>query len=545
MLIAAFFEYIKFDVTIWMPMLSFVMGVWLLGMIIHTLHVRIGMSLTVTGLAGLVYATFVPTAVWTTSGLATTPQAALMFAAFVWLTYGDNRRDFVLAGVFALMLALVRTEGIAWGVVIAGVAVVSRLMRERSFRDGVLVYFGVLLSGFALYFAWRYSYYETVFSNTAHAKVDPSAQSFARGIQYVSYYGVLMLSPLLIIPAAFVGTFGKDRAHALGFAAMTVGVPTYALVVSGDYMAYFRMMVPGVPFMAVSFGFLFRWAFDKFQDQVPLITSLAFVVSLVGVLPGYDLILAPERLVNAVQTRLIKFESLERDLAMQGLEIADRDEYLFGFGTSFHLRRPRNEYKRWERMKENPFKWKAEAQGLLQVLDPDARLVTGAIGALGYYSRLYIYDQHGLVDGDVAERKEREHLRWPGHDKYVNKTYYLKRKPDVLEYQVVFGSNAAFRIAQIGDDFDKPAPGNGTIRKCNVFRSIGLKNLPMWCCKGEPNPLRTPKRAGSALMTSGGSSARVNGALGPTQVNTTARGRGHSRATRWTLANIYRQQRAK
>jgi ribosomal protein L39E len=458
MLIAAFFEFIGMDVTFWMPLISAACGLCLLWLILHTLHERLGMSLLVTGLAGAVYALFVPAAVWTTGGLATMPQSLLMFSSFVWLAYAQNRREAIIAGLLALTLAWIRTEGIEWGIVIAGCASVSRYQRGYDLKRPLATFFGILLVGYGVYFAWRYNYYHSILSNTAHAKVDLSSESLARGIQYVSYYGILMLSPLVLIPAAAVASLGRRRADGVGFAALAIGVPTYALVISGDYMAFFRMMVPGVAFMSVSFGFLYDGMLRRYEGQLPAISTAAVAVAILGVLPGYDVILVPEQLLNAVQTRLIATESLEKDLALQGLEIADRNDYLFGFGESFYIRRGRNEMKRWERMHNNPIRWKADAEGLMQVVQPTDRLVTGAIGALGYFTNLYIYDQHGLIDGAVSQRREREQLRWPGHDKYVRKTYFLRKNPEILEYQVVFGEEAAVKIAIAGYEFDKPAP---------------------------------------------------------------------------------------
>jgi len=425
------------------------------------MHERLGMSILVTGLAGAVYALFVPAAVWSTSGLATMPQSLLMFSSFVWLAYARDRREAVVAGMLALTLAWIRTEGIEWGVVIAGCASVSRYVRGEDLKRPLLTFFSILLVGYAVYFAWRYSYYQSILSNTAHAKVEISVESMARGVQYVTYYGVLMLSPLLLFPAAALASFGRRRGHGLGFAALAVGVPTYAVVISGDYMAFFRMMVPGIAFMAVTFGFLYEWLLDRYERQLPAITSVAVLVAVLGGLPGYDVILAPQRLINAVQTRLIASESLEKSLEDQGIEIGDRNEHLFGFGESFYITRGRNELKRWERMHNNPRRWKEESQALMKVVKPTDRLVTGAIGALGYFTNLYIYDQHGLVDGSVASRRDRSQLRWPGHDKYVNKSYFLRKKPEILDHQVLQGQqgqDVSFKIAVAGYEFDRPAP---------------------------------------------------------------------------------------
>ena len=458
LLLAAGFEFVGMDVVFWLPCISAASGLALLWLVVHTLHERLGMSILVTGLSGAVFALFVPVAVWTTSGLATMPQSLLMFASYVWLAYGRDRRDILFGSLFALILAWLRTEGVEWAVVIAGCAMVSRLLRGQDVKRPLAICFGMLFVGYGAYFAWRYSYYQAFLSNTAHAKVELSSESLARGIQYVSYYGVLMLSPILLPLAAGVASFSKRRAHGLGFAAMAIGVPTYAFVISGDYMSFFRMMVPGVAFMAVTFGFLYEWLIGRFEQQIPAIASGAAAVAILGVLPGYDIVLAPMQVINAVQTRLIASESLEKDLAEQGIEIEDRNEHLFGFGEAFTIRRGRNELKRWERMENNPTRWKADASALMQVVRPTDRLVTGAIGALGYFTNLYIFDQHGLIDGGVSQRRDRAQLRWPGHDKFVKKGFFLNKEPEILEYQVVHGKESAYKVAVAGYEFDRPAP---------------------------------------------------------------------------------------
>ena len=70
------------------------------------------------------------------------------------------------------------------------------------------------------------------------------------------------------------------------------------------------------------------------------------------------------------------------------------------------------EYELWNRGIEN---MKEIALTLKRHLEPEDSVVSGSIGALGYYSGLHIYDRFGLVDRRVAMR-EPELLRSPGHD---------------------------------------------------------------------------------------------------------------------------------
>ena len=66
-------------------------------------------------------------------------------------------------------------------------------------------------------------------------------------------------------------------------------------------------------------------------------------------------------------------------------------------------------------------------------LPPRSTAVFGAIGAVGYASRLDLYDRHGLVTPEVGLRPVApEDLIMPGHDKKVEIWHFLKDEPDVL-----------------------------------------------------------------------------------------------------------------
>ena len=81
----------------------------------------------------------------------------------------------------------------------------------------------------------------------------------------------------------------------------------------------------------------------------------------------------------------------------------------------------------------------------------------GPIGAVGYFSRLHIYDMFGLVDREVARRpvtdaEMRNPWRPPGHHKGVPKEFFLSREPTWL--------NATFLPAKI---LEPEIPGYRTI----------------------------------------------------------------------------------
>jgi hypothetical protein len=65
-------------------------------------------------------------------------------------------------------------------------------------------------------------------------------------------------------------------------------------------------------------------------------------------------------------------------------------------------------------------------------------VVIDTIGAAGYYSDLFIYDQHGLVSRDVVEAaRASDDLRSPGHDLSVSPEFFLPYRPTFLNLFVV------------------------------------------------------------------------------------------------------------
>ena len=105
-----------------------------------------------------------------------------------------------------------------------------------------------------------------------------------------------------------------------------------------------------------------------------------------------------------------------------------RHAFYFRYGWPRHT-----EYERWIDSNEFTFTHSKEiALTLKQTFEPKDSVVTGAVGALGYYSGLHIYDKNGLIDRLVAMREldASDALRMPGHDKKVDEGFYPPPRTD-------------------------------------------------------------------------------------------------------------------
>ena len=318
----------------------------------------------------------------------------------------------------AVATTLLRTEGIAWALLIALLGIVTRRLRGEAVWRPVAVYVAIVGTAFSAYFAWRYSYYQLLFPNPVYAKVGFSPEVALRGFRYVAAFVLTFVTPLLLLPAAgCVAWREAPKPVALAVGTLSLAFPAYAVAVGGDWMAMGRFLVPGFAFGALLMGWLVARLWERLSSietatvATRLVKHFVFAVLVgftiaVGLLPAWNVHLVPEYVRKTFHFR-----------------------HYFVFRT---------EYAFWNDAIENLTNWKEIALTFKRHFEPDDSLVSGAIGALGYYSDLHIYDRYGLVDRRVAMR-ERKRLRSPGHDSKVLADFFLSHEPTILRFESVDG----------------------------------------------------------------------------------------------------------
>ncbi|MCB9665499.1 MAG: hypothetical protein H6732_15410 [Alphaproteobacteria bacterium] len=415
MAIAAAVEASPLDVVTVMPAISVMCGVGVLVLVHHVLLGEARVRPVAAWGATLVLATFPPFAVWSTSGLETMPQTVLMLLTW-WLLSrpGEGRGRLVLAALTGVALALIRTEGLAWFTVLVGVAGVQRRLEGRALRP-LLPVVGVVFAAFGVYEAWRVGYYGAWVANTAHAKVHMGPAALLRGASYLGLYATTHLSPLLLIPAIPLALGGSRRPLAVGASLFALAVPAYAVVVSGDYMTYFRLLVPGLPWFALTLGLALDALASRRPASLRWLPLAAVLTATVGVLPALDVHLVPRRLRAA-------------------LDVREKQE---GF---------RSENEQWMLMDQHTRFWRERGEAIAAHAPPGSSIVAGAIGSLGYYADVHVYDRNGLVSREVAAIPWDGRLRSPGHDKTVDAAFFLDKKPTFLDAKVLYGPMLGFKI---------------------------------------------------------------------------------------------------
>ena len=402
-LLSALPEAALLDPALVMPALSAACGAVLLWRVVAVAIEDFGVDPGPALLAGAGLACAPAMGVWASSGLETMAFALLFFAAFEAVVLRSGRVAQVVGSLAVLGLVAIRAEGPAWALVI------GLLARRREARVPV----AVAVAGIAALELFRIWMFGDWLPNTVRAKVDFSIPLVLRGAKYVALYGLTFPAHVLAfaaIPAVI------RRPGGLAVAALAVGVPVWAVVVGGDFFPMGRLLVAGLPFLAVAAACGLQALADR--SDLRWSGTLAAAAVAVSLLPAADLHLVPQSLREPLHFRL-----------------SDR-EFL-------------SEHARWENLVRNTEKFALRGRALGEHTRRGETLVARAVGATGYYSDLVIFDQYGLTDPDVASRPLGHGPldKSPGHDREVDAIYFADRDPDYLFARYVRGRNAAVAMA--------------------------------------------------------------------------------------------------
>lgn len=405
--VATLFERVRLEPQVWMPVVSFAAGSLLIIAVFLTLRRSFGMSLATVVPACLFLGCAPSVAVWSTSGLETVLFSLLVFLTFQRVVLRSSGPAGVTGGLAAMALSLIRAEGFAWAVLIGLLGLGSQFLRPRRSIRPFVAFFAVLLVGYGAYFAARYGYYRLPLPNTAYVKVDPSESSLLRGWHYSALFYITFISPFVALFGVVPALWADRRNREASVAVMAVAFPVYSMVVGGDFMTMGRLLVPGLAFHAILFARLLETCAGSRAGRRALVSGSALAVILIGVLPAWDVHPIPE-----------------------------------SFRSRFHFRLNsetfRSERAQWEFMKDNAQNWEDLGTVLGEISAPGDSIVFNAIGAVAYFSNLFVFDQYGLISPEVtAVRSDPDRLHSPGHDLFVPPEFFVPQRPTYLNLMLI------------------------------------------------------------------------------------------------------------
>ncbi|MBU0755227.1 MAG: hypothetical protein KJ645_08810, partial [Planctomycetes bacterium] len=231
-----------------------------------------------------------------------------------------------------------------------------------------------------------------------------------RGFQYVAVNFLTLFTPLLIFPASYFAVKTKPFIKSLFTVVMAWGFPLYGIVSTGDFMAMGRFLLPGLTFIAILWAWMLNdiWTKSRLHHRI-FAGLLGAIVIVAGALPAWNHHLIPENI---------------------------RERFHFRYNTPEY----RSEFTQWQFQCKNTAKWILMGKQLKKYTDTHfanritlPSLVTDTIGAMGYYSELFIHDRCGLVSPEVTRIEvEHDQMLSPGHDRYADYPFFLKHQPSIL-----------------------------------------------------------------------------------------------------------------
>ena len=395
-------------------------------------------------LAGLFLATLPPLVVWATGGLETMAFALSVFATHERLgARADGGPRPVQAGAWALLATLLRADGFVWVVVVLVAAGIAR-RREPGFARALGTTALLFALGVAGVFLWRWLQYGELAPNTARAKVHLGALSLERG-------GLYVLSMLLAIPSIAVAILAAclppmrkgPSPRPLGGLALEAGLVlaggcAYVILVGGDWMMMYRMLVPAMPFVAL-LGFC---ALESCAPRPRLV--LGGVCIGLSLLPSFNLHPVPASVRAASHFRWGHAEQL-------------------------------TEYEVWKKGVVDIEEWILLGRALALHTQAGESCVLGNIGAIPFHSGLTAYDTLGLTNLEEFAPTPPDQRASPGHDRVVEVATFDRYQP----------TYRGLKLAPASDPF-QGLPANWLDPEHPVRASIQIEIVPLDPANGFP-----------------------------------------------------------
>lgn len=361
-------------------------------------HARRRFELNSTGAlaTGLFFATLPCTALWATGGLATMPSALLVFGVYERLLGDPHRPRGIAAGLFAAGAVLMRADGFVWITMLLAGGGLHWLWsgRERRLLRAALQTLGIAALVTAAHFLWRHSYYGEWLPNTARVKAGFSTFRLERGWNYLAQWWLTIPSIAVVLVLSMWRVRAAWRSALAVSLTVVMGAQAYALWIGGDFMPFGRLMFAAVPFLALMFAALMaRW-----QESSGKLAAVFAVVLLTGnTLACFDINPLPSSVRSRFHFRLSS--PWQSEIAMRAAMVQRAQEWIL-LGRAMAL-----------------------------FTEPSDSIVLSGIGAVGYHSRVRVFDRYGLVSPEVLASSKPLKQASPGHDRAVSQSFFFPQHP--------------------------------------------------------------------------------------------------------------------
>lgn len=391
------------------PISSILAALGLIAVMVRHSARNLGGGLLSLSLGALFLACLPPIGVWSTSGLATMPTVLLVFLCWDRLIGDPAKAHGRSAALFAALGVLMRADALLFLGLVHVCAFLTGLFGSDKPRLRASVSSGVItLLTFGAQTLFRVLYHGDWMPNTARVKVDATAITLERGLNYdVTFLLAYVAIPVALL-LALVLPGRLARSQRLSAWAMVLAVFGYGVFIGGDFMTMGRMLVLSLPFVAVLFASSVAGVMS--WKSRPLGVGLAGLVTILcfgsSGASAFNIHLTPR---------------------------AWREPFHFRWSKPFYT----TELEFWTSMDTSAKNWMKLGKVLNHRTRRGESLVTGTIGGVGYYSNLHIYDPFGLVNREWKHSEVRQKRKSPGHDRHIPVKIFLAKDPTYVNAELV------------------------------------------------------------------------------------------------------------
>ncbi|NTU46368.1 hypothetical protein HGA88_01970 [Candidatus Roizmanbacteria bacterium] len=319
-------------------------------------------------------------AVWSLGGLEEPLYSFLLFTFFFcWYENGTGiwtKKRYVGFAFLSFILVLARSEGVIFVAFYLGSQCFT-VLKRKSFWPlfwYALPFFALFLLGIVV----RWNIFHDWVPNTYYAKVGATFYLYLRGIDYVFQYFWSYGYGSLAVCCGIAAYVSRRRSYLALL--MILGVVGGTIFVGGDGLPMYRFLLPMLPYLA--------WMLVITADYVwQTRTRTTFILSIC-----IGLFIVGRSMIPAQDTQY---------------------QYYF-YQSTYEIPR-----------------WTAVGKWLQFHAKPTDSLAAVPIGAVGYYSDLYVWDMMGLTNAHIAKKNMSLGNGWAGHEKHDG-PYILKQKPTYL-----------------------------------------------------------------------------------------------------------------
>ena len=255
-----------------------------------------------------------------------------------------------------------------------------------------------------------------------------------RGLNYVIAQCLTFPTLLLMFPGLYAAFRKGKSLPGLPVAIIAISIILYAIIIGGDFMPMARFLLPVLPFNAIIIGWMLYDSLCKTGGHKYIPSIVIFTAVMCSILAAWNI----NPLMDPIRSRGKMFH-----FRLSG------DNYL-------------SEYEHWNFEKTLANRWSKIGRALKSYAQPTDSYVIGAIGARGYYSDLFLYDQFGLINANVANNKFSGRIYSPGHDKVVPQEFFEDQKPTFIYTDIIPESELKNQIKYVKQYFAEVGKKNKT-----------------------------------------------------------------------------------